>query len=706
MLDQGFNDDGVFIDDATGFKVAFYKQDQTNEYVIAFAGTEDSKDWFTDLQLGLFQWSGNSSVVIDYLVSIKTRYSDANINFTGHSLGGALAQYAAYDYIKKHQETDAISDRPINTTLTTVNALGGIDGLKQAYNQDYSASIANELGETRHYILEGDLVSSLGGGHLGGNTYLIKNQLLPNPMDFMEGHYLATVMGLPPSFIDAATPVVLDYFDLEVLQPLAGSLSNLFNDKDVSQLEANMRLVVGILGAATVYEKLSVTSLEYGELEKLLNRFIENIYLSDPDSTTGMACKILMTMPWEGLFRSLIVDEGATATGITGMALLGAVLCDKLEVGMETLRENLPQNMIDELEKTEFFQSFDVIRDFVVEFNTTVSDITDRLTGYFIANDKPLPTLNDMALSEGGQATMTLSLNREAGSKGEIYLLTVYDPDLITLSGDGVFVRDATTGQYLVSIEPESTSRNIQVNANGNDGNNTFDSAMISVAGTPYTELGDMFSDQVFDTAYIDIDDTHYDSSQALHQYGTNNDGVASSNTRDVLTYVYALGGNDIVYNSGELSQTYGGDGNDHIETSSNLDTFDGSTLDEIANYFLENTAYATTYTAAMALAIESRDQRAAGLFNDWSDGGAGNDQLYGYDGEDYLAGGDGKDYLNGGGGNDILIAGGATENLLVGHAHSDTLIGGQGTDYLIGDADIQPGDNSQAGYLEWSVTN
>ena len=59
------------------------------------------------------------------------------IHFAGQSLGGALAQYAAYDFVRARTTVGDAAFDPLfsaaRVTLTTFNGLGGIEGLKRLY---------------------------------------------------------------------------------------------------------------------------------------------------------------------------------------------------------------------------------------------------------------------------------------------------------------------------------------------------------------------------------------------------------------------------------------------------------------------------------------------------------------------------------------------------------------------------------------------
>ena len=98
-IDKNLIDNGYFIDFTdndtdTGFKVTTYKNAKTGEYIIAFAGTETPQDWAQDANLGLDQWKTHKDRIFQYIKGIAG--SASKIHFTGHSLGGALAQYSIY----------------------------------------------------------------------------------------------------------------------------------------------------------------------------------------------------------------------------------------------------------------------------------------------------------------------------------------------------------------------------------------------------------------------------------------------------------------------------------------------------------------------------------------------------------------------------------------------------------------------------------
>ena len=164
----------VFIrrdDLATGFGATVYRKPNAGgsaDYIVAMQGTRgpNIQDWSGNLIYGWDRWGGPSANVAQGLLSELLALADVNkIHFTGQSLGGALAEYALYDYAVR------VADFPASdATLTTFNGLGGLGALSA--QRDFDPSFASPLTEvdTAHFYITNDLVSRLGGGHLNANV--------------------------------------------------------------------------------------------------------------------------------------------------------------------------------------------------------------------------------------------------------------------------------------------------------------------------------------------------------------------------------------------------------------------------------------------------------------------------------------------------------------------------------------------------------
>ena len=142
QVPAGYQWEQDLTDSTTGFHAKVFRDPNTNEYVIAFAGTEPTfaqagQDLHADLNLGRTQWEGidgGRALVFDFLNSLSA--PPAAIDFVGGSLGGGLAQYATYEYAQ--QNPNNLSASAI--TLVTKNAFGGVDGITQMQGS-YDANV-------------------------------------------------------------------------------------------------------------------------------------------------------------------------------------------------------------------------------------------------------------------------------------------------------------------------------------------------------------------------------------------------------------------------------------------------------------------------------------------------------------------------------------------------------------------------------------
>ena len=86
-----------------GFSGTVFKNTETNEYVIAFRGTNDGEDFLDDLIMGATstgllgdvtnkQFSQAFAFASEQIARIQAQNPDAKISIAGHSLGGSLAQ--------------------------------------------------------------------------------------------------------------------------------------------------------------------------------------------------------------------------------------------------------------------------------------------------------------------------------------------------------------------------------------------------------------------------------------------------------------------------------------------------------------------------------------------------------------------------------------------------------------------------------------
>ena len=174
--------DGYYVDTdfktggKPGTRVYALRHPVSGDIVIASRGTNESQDWSDNIgNLGYRQFAEVQSEVSAYLA----RHKGSQITFAGHSLGGAISQYLAYDYAKKNPE---LSD---NINLYTFNGLGGLNALAESEGGYDSAVLADV--NAIHYYNREDPVSRLGGGHVGGRTIEVPDPR-PGPDGLLRAH--------------------------------------------------------------------------------------------------------------------------------------------------------------------------------------------------------------------------------------------------------------------------------------------------------------------------------------------------------------------------------------------------------------------------------------------------------------------------------------------------------------------------------------
>ena len=235
--------------DLSGFKAVAFRDELTKDVILAFAGTDgpDARDWWGNiLHLGWNQWSKNAPQIrpyLDGLLDSTTGASPYRIHFVGQSLGGAIAQYAAYDFVFNHRSL-AQFDRA-KLSLVTFNALGGVAALKE-HVQNFDPGLLNGFGQAVHYFVENDLVHRLGAGHIGGVTkeFLWTNNTAPpgsafNRLDPVEAHRIESAfyshLSGAKGYFGEAVRTSIEYLPVSNIQKLASAFGNIENKSTVRQ---------------------------------------------------------------------------------------------------------------------------------------------------------------------------------------------------------------------------------------------------------------------------------------------------------------------------------------------------------------------------------------------------------------------------------------------------------------------------------------
>lgn len=130
-----------------GFNAVSYKNG--NEIVIAFRGTDSFLDIaISDLQIALGKIPQQANSAIKYYEMVRQAYPDCEITITGHSLGGALAQYVA-----SAKNENAVT---FNAPGISMPQGGSTDNIVNYVNlNDFIGSFGDHIGTTKYYIPDG-----------------------------------------------------------------------------------------------------------------------------------------------------------------------------------------------------------------------------------------------------------------------------------------------------------------------------------------------------------------------------------------------------------------------------------------------------------------------------------------------------------------------------------------------------------------------
>ena len=149
------------------FSCTAFQNPETGEIVFAFRGTNNTEDWFTDIQIGLFvpqSFIGQFEKAKDFVFKtlnehgpvryesreamFKALNQNSRVSFTGYSLGGGLAQYMTY-------VTSDIKDGDVGVSSVTFNGVGigqntwdiGVLGNEYIYNSTNHVSSGDFVGD-------------------------------------------------------------------------------------------------------------------------------------------------------------------------------------------------------------------------------------------------------------------------------------------------------------------------------------------------------------------------------------------------------------------------------------------------------------------------------------------------------------------------------------------------------------------------------
>ena len=720
----GYTHEQTWQDAATGFKARAYS-DGAGNYILAFAGTEDFQDAYQDLaNYGMVQWEAGRPLIESFFQDIKDNLNKElnSIQFTGHSLGGALAQYASYDFVLE----GLVSSE--NVSLTTFNALGGELGLIDKYPLYNPNLLANA--NIHHYFDPSDLVSRL-SPHLGGQLTNYQLRTSTDPIFTFDAHVMSNIQTyIADGTIRTDLQASHDYFEIdklaEALQIWGENMEGWSeNNHQVSDTEAAAR----ILSMVSIIPYVS----ESNQWVKLKEFLIDNIV------RTSLAPKFGITSEIGIVSLKFAMDSAIQAVGKTIAKSPGAQVFlqggTQLTIFIAEAYEFLSGGP--ELDPAEKALTYSLLN-YIAGSTLSVDE-----NGHFDerVNENVALKIFQMAHIDDRSAFPKLlkdigaliGQNINENDEDAITLVNRIVEDEIVLADFMVSADSYTQERLLNIVHEESAIPSIPVDPLDArlvrysiinrlpfilvDVRSDFiDPAILNSERYALTEESDQYwahrlefyqqTLRLNNAGHIVIFDQSefkyfrdYEGGELL--VGKNTFGRGGSNTLQVSdvsnirfgtesddSNIYGYGEDDFLYGRGGDDTLTGMDGADHLEGNTGNDTLHGGT---------------------------GKDR----LF-----GGKGNDILYAQDAtlstdtsRDILIGGEGQDQLFGDDGSDILIGSGSVSFdgpdekivLTVDDNEQDILSGGKGYDYFIaGDhdviQDVNEGFNSGKVFLQFDT--
>ncbi len=211
---------------------AFYKD---GKVVIAMRGTEkeDKKDWQNDINMGMKKIPNQYVDAQKFYEKVKKDFPDQEIIFTGHSLGGSLAQLMSN---KTGHETVTFNAYGVRDILQG-NVRDNLENIRNYGNVDdstFNLNLRNQLGKT-YVIGYGSkdseyITKSPEGDYLGGTKPL-------------EHHFIETMGDLEdaveykPSRLEGQVNMDIDFKDIDTNRVFTNEEIGQMSSEEYSRLE-------------------------------------------------------------------------------------------------------------------------------------------------------------------------------------------------------------------------------------------------------------------------------------------------------------------------------------------------------------------------------------------------------------------------------------------------------------------------------------
>jgi len=671
--------------DATGFAMRAYQREATGDYLVVFAGTDGIQDWVHNTALGETQYVDSAPVLFDYLTEIARVDTEATFHFVGHSLGGALAQYAAFDLASRQVEGSPFAATAIR--LTTFNAPGTLDTLKDPRDvaiPGFRADFADRV-EARHYVTDGDFVPRLGGGHFAGEIHVFPNLADParRPFGLADGHGLdrfEQILELAPTIDELLdNDLVVDRLEISTLQRAAGAIALIGNEfagngNETGTVESVSRLVTmagAILALAQDAPReasgTGVPAFVAPFPEQELATLVEAIGTSlerqldaagagdfEPGRLALSALSALRTVTASDSFAGRLAQDALLRSGValSTAGLLATLLEESIvDVGLAGVFDEdlLPASMRRAV--GDLVGATDAALETFVAAGGTVIGVVDALLGR-----PPAPVYFDAAyhrVAGGEDIGITVRLDTPAGPNGRLLVAHLSSAERLSVAGDILDVDGLADGRFLVTVPAGARAATVRLRAAPGDDTPTL--VTLTVGSEPFDEVDATLEATPVNATIVRIEPPAGEGG-GIGLTGTDEDDADTIPGAPHPALVGTAGPDTIRGLAGD-DDLAGGDGHDDL---------------------------------------------AGGPGHDIVFGGPGNDRLVGID-RDILAGGSGHDFIEGHG----LLNGGPGNDTILGADAPDVVVGGTGDDVLRtgGGDDLVGADGTVlTNSREWSV--
>lgn len=661
------------IRDATGFAMRAYRNEADAEYLLAFAGTDGVADWVQNTRLGAGQYADSAPLIFDYIDDIVRESPAATIHLVGHSLGGALAQYTAYDLAADRFEGGPYED--VTIRLTTFNALGVLDELadpRRAGLNGFHPGYAERI-DAAHYVTDGDFVPRLGGGHFAGEVHVLSNltSVDRQPFGLTDGHGLDRFVQLAqtrPNVSEVIDPaLVVTPLDIAGLQRNAGAIALIANEladngNETGTLESVTRLVTmagailalgqgAKLEAAGYPVPIAVSAFPEQELFRLVDAVLDATARqldADEQTLTGgrllhSALASLRDIDAADTFADRLAGEALMRSGlaVAGAGLITTLIEEALlDIGLPAVyrSELLPGSVRGAIDSV--LETTSSVGELLTAAGSTAAEFVDALLGR--APARVAFSESFYRVDAGGEVELTLELSNPAGAKGRVVDVRVSASERLMLAGPVIDADGPGDGRFLVRFEPGTERATFIVRAAPAAEAPTLVAFTVGGAGTLSEDPA--LNDTLSTSAVLRIAPPPGEPGGRLivGTAGDDADGLAGATGPALIgtgaaDTILGLAGDDDLVGGGGADDLDGGPGRDIVSGGPGNDRLTGTERD----IFLAGSGHDLI--------------QGSGLLA----GGSGEDLVEGTDTPDVLAGGAGDDVLRGGAGDDLITADG-----------------------------------------------